>query len=463
MIFGDRDEFALEVDRFEPPWEVVDPHDESVWAAVAIWVAGSNLAEHRRSGTDRVRNDLHMPLVPLARWAVNARAALRYEERSQVGAFSSPHDELERWSAGPPTASVDEAVWLDRRDIWWSQHFTGAATLDVLAPSLGIVRNDDRALISWRAPELPRTDRIFVRPRGSEVVGWRALSYALEGYVEAVSSWAPIASCAGVSGPERAFEYYTGLAASELPAFGFMPEAADDPAADPLAQVVRDLTHRTATGPARQSIIDFVRAAAQPAGCRWWDLRQNMVLASAIHLEHEGYDAAQTVRSLLDLDSEPIPKMDRFTNDLDIEIADESPAATADRMVVVGGANRRATTMLLANPRTTTAWGRRFELARALGHLLLDPIRGESIGAASGPHAMASRRRRTGAFAAELLLPTSALEDASGGSLDGITEGPRFTDLLERFGVGAQTAAFQLWNHGLLSSTEVRDDLLASV
>jgi len=75
---------------------------------------------------------------------------------------------------------------------------------------------------------------------------------------------------------------------------------------------------------------------------------------------------------------------------------------------------------------------------------------------------MASRRRRSGAFAAEFLLPTSALQEASKGVLDGITEGTSFADLLDRFGVGANAAAFQLWNQGFLSSTETRDDLIAS-
>lgn len=119
--------------------------------------------------------------------------------------------------------------------------------------------------------------------------------------------------------------------------------------------------------------------------------------------------------------------------------------------------------MVLANGRTATPWGRRFELARALGHLLLDQVRGEAIGAASGPQAVGSRRRRAGAFAAEILIPTAALEEASDGVLDGIIEGQRFGQLLERFGVGANTAAFHLWNQGFLSSTEVRDDLIASV
>jgi hypothetical protein len=47
--------------------------------------------------------------------------------------------------------------------------------------------------------------------------------------------------------------------------------------------------------------------------------------------------------------------------------------------------------------------------------------------------------------------------------LDGILEGNRFAQLLDRFGVGASAAAFQLWNQHLLSSTEIRDDLIASV
>ena len=35
-----------------------------------------------------------------------------------------------------------------------------------------------------------------------------------------------------------------------------------------------------------------------------------------------------------------------------------------------------------------------------------------------------------------------------------------FERIMERYGVGARTAAFQLWNHGLLSSSQVRDELI---
>lgn len=463
MIFGDQDEFAIQVDRFEPPWDTVDLRDESVWAAVSIWVAGSNLSEHRRHGTDRIRQELHVPLLPLARWAVGAQAALHFEERSDLGGFTSPHEALDRWSTGHPPADWQESNWLDRRDTWWSEHFTGAASRDVLAPSVGIVRNDDRALVSWRTPDLPRADRTFVRPEGTEVVSWPVVSRALDEYTAAVEGWAPATSDFTSRWEDhRALEYYTGLAGPEIAAFGFLPEASADPALDPLAQVVRDLTHRTSTGPARSSIVSGIRIAGKPGSHDWWNLRRRLIAPAGVHFEAEGNDAARTVRDLLGFDAQPIEDVAGLAGGLGIEVANESPEARGDRMVVAGSAAGSAVTMILSNARTATRWGRRFEVVRAVGHLLQDPIRGEVIGAASGPQAMTSRRRRSGAFAAEFLLPTDALMEASNGVLDGITEGGRFGEMLEHFGVGAQTAAFQLWNQGLLSSADVRDDLIAS-
>jgi len=284
----------------------------------------------------------------------------------------------------------------------------------------------------------------------------------MDEFVATLADWAPPAAHFTLDHGSDAgpLEYYTGLARSELDAFGFLPEASSDPAVDPLAQVVRDLTRRTSTGPAQSSIVRNVRATAQSAAHDWWKLRRKLI-ASGTSFEQEGYDGARTVRNLLGLDGQPIPDVENLLSELDITVARESPAADADRMVVVGDAASQALTMVLANVRTATPWGRRFELARALGHLVLDPLRGEAIGAASGPHAVSSRRRRSGAFAAEFLLPTPALEEASHGVLDGIAEGGRFAELLERYGVGASTAAFQLWNQRFVSSAEIRDDLIA--
>ena len=63
------------------------------------------------------------------------------------------------------------------------------------------------------------------------------------------------------------------------------------------------------------------------------------------------------------------------------------------------------------------------------------------------------------AFAAEFLLPSEALHgDAR--SLDSFALPENFEQVLDRFGVGATTAAYHLWNRRLLSSSDVRDHLI---
>jgi hypothetical protein len=131
-----------------------------------------------------------------------------------------------------------------------------------------------------------------------------------------------------------------------------------------------------------------------------------------------------------------------------------------DRMVVALRDGGSPVARTLGTARTETIWGKRFEACRALGHILLDPLRAGAIGAASGPFAEATRRRRSGAFAAELLLPEAAIKEASGGRLDGAAEDNVFEGLLRDYGIGARTAAFQLLNRGWLSSPMVRDELI---
>ena len=215
-------------------------------------------------------------------------------------------------------------------------------------------------------------------------------------------------------------------------------------------------------GAAQRSIVEFVRDTHGAGSPEWWSARTRLLPGDGTDLEREGYDAARALRAWAGLDGQPIDDIEGLTRRLGVDVAAASPPSTAARMVVKGTAAGHAALMVLDTKRTRAPRAKRFECARGLGHLLLDPLRGEAIGAASGPQAMASRRRKSGAFAAELLLPTSALMEASEGALDGIAEGDRFGHLLDGFGVGAATAAFHLWNQGLLSSTEMRDDLIES-
>jgi hypothetical protein len=57
-------------------------------------------------------------------------------------------------------------------------------------------------------------------------------------------------------------------------------------------------------------------------------------------------------------------------------------------------------------------------------------------------------------------LPKAALLKLTGGDVDRAAEADVFKNVMRQFGVGARTAAQQLWNVGLLSSMDVRDELI---
>jgi Zn-dependent peptidase ImmA (M78 family) len=150
-----------------------------------------------------------------------------------------------------------------------------------------------------------------------------------------------------------------------------------------------------------------------------------------------------------------------------VDVLDQSGIAmqrdeqiASDEMILAASERSAPVMTIFESIRTRTQWGRRFEACRGLGHALCDPLRAGSLGAGSGPYARGNRRRRSGAFAAELLLPDAAMATMSDRRLDGLAEEARFAELLQEYGLGARAAAYQLWNRGWLSSSVVRDGLI---
>ena len=110
---------------------------------------------------------------------------------------------------------------------------------------------------------------------------------------------------------------------------------------------------------------------------------------------------------------------------------------------------------LFQTQKNQSSWGRRFEQARALGHLLCDPLRHDRIGAGQ----VTSRKGCVdgiGPFAAEFLLPTSGVR----ARLRDAQVEDAFPELLATYGIGARAAAYQMWNHGFIAGEERRDDLI---
>ncbi|PYQ66866.1 MAG: hypothetical protein DMF53_02690 [Acidobacteria bacterium] len=146
----------------------------------------------------------------------------------------------------------------------------------------------------------------------------------------------------------------------------------------------------------------------------------------------------------------------------DIEVAELPDKSSYNHAVIGGHLDGFGKIVLFQSPQTQKPWSRRMELFRGVGHLLLDGPENPAIGAGSSNRSVGPRRRRSGAFAAEMLLPKSAIRKRCGGVLDAAAKPEVFVGLMADYGVGAQTAAWQCWNAGLLSSREVVDELIGA-
>ncbi len=234
--------------------------------------------------------------------------------------------------------------------------------------------------------------------------------------------------------------------------------AGANPASSIEAQMLRDvsvLTPEVAEAVAATAIDSRESAAIH----EWREARRAAFEAvrSAHTPEHAGRIAANELRRGLGLDDQPMD-LEGAARTLGVNVRTSNAPGGTTRMVVGAAPRAGASATVLKTPRTSTSWGHRFEVARALGHVLLDPVVAGALGAAASPVTNETRRRTTGAFAAELLLPESAIARLSDGVVDDAVD--RFATILEQYQIGAQAAANQPLNRGWLSGPDVRDGLI---
>ncbi len=490
-LIGNQRTFALELQPVVPSWETRYPPERAAWAGTAIWVGHRNLCAHVPSGSDAIENYFYVPLGPIADWMIRCFPAIEFEERAaNFPTTRHLHDSAERWWRTQPASGLSEDAWFDLRDEWWSRHFLRAGAEGAILPDLGFVRDDEELVISWAFPQhvgddqvtmlstpgdfgIPWTDGYAVlRKFISEVANWLRGGPAAEAYAWA-SEQDPLPS---VKPPlSVAVELFTARSTRELERlFGVaefdavmrslqLDSASRDPAASPECQILRDLSPAlpSEVGALLVELGEETQHSKPEALGKW---RAGRAVASDVArpahtVEEAGQLAASEIRRELGLDGQPIQDVRAVLARFGLP-CEHSPTGVGDRMVVAAREGGSLQARTLRDERTETPWGRRFEECRALGHVLLDPIRAGAIGAGSGPFAQETRRRRSGAFAAELLLPATALAAASNHAPDGVADDRAFQTLLEQYRVGARTAANQLYNRGWLSSTDVRDQLI---
>ena len=487
MLIGNRNSFAVELEPLAPTWERRYLPERAAWARFSLWINGTNICRNLLDGSDAVRDGVNVPLAPIADWIVRSWTYLAFEERP--GCFplrSSQYDTVNAWGNAPPPDGLSEDQWFDAREIWWSRHFLAAAADGSHLPNVCLIRGDNRLFVEWAPAEFAGAPAPnFLAERGRQDVGWTEGEDVLVQFVSCVARWlrdsevGHVFPWASREDPlqetktdfSETLQAYTGIPTDVLRTWTNSSDDADlrknlgldadgdDPGGSVITQILRDLPPAISE-PVREqvwrldrettSVTDFadeLRAVALDA------------IRPATDPETSGYLAAQGLRDHLDIDGKPIEDVDEQLREFGVILIDSEVECAQERMLAGSRSGVGAAVVVNRTPRTATSWGRRFESVRALGHLLMDSYRQGTLGAASAPYAQPWTRRRSGAFAAEFLLPSEALHgDAQ--SLDSLALPENFEQVLDRFGVGATTAAYHLWNRGLLSSSDVRDHLI---
>lgn len=481
MQFGNRDKFALEIRPLSPSWERRYAPEATAWAALSVWVAGTNICEHALPGEASRQDALNVPLAPVADWLYRSWLYLTLEQRAGTFELSDDlHGILDRWGFVPPPG-VTEDDWVDQREAWWSHHFWLAGADGAVLPNLALAPHDESVVVQWRRARQEVLN--FLNAEGRIALVRNDVEQPLAAFVSYVADWLrrdgvrPNYDWVELADPlrdvhfqrERRLEVYTGRSARELAELLGTGAAADisahlgiehDPAASAVTQALRDLPPvepAVAKGPLG-ALLEETRRAGQTTTLRAWRATAQDAAQAGTSVEEAGYQAAAVMRRHLGLDGQPVDDVTALLDRAGVSTSKRSESCKA-RALTGWHADGGATAMLLDCERTRVRWGQRFEWMRALGHLLLDPLHGGALGAASSNFAQGARHRRAGAFAAEFLLPRTALEAETEGRLNNI-DAERFRGLLERYGVGARTAAWQLWNRGWLTNTDLRDDLI---
>jgi hypothetical protein len=488
-VIGNTKVFAFDVSPVTPSWDRRYEPEATAWAGLAVWVGERNLCAHVDEGATEIREALYVPLGPIADWFVRSHPAIAFEERAPAFPTSGDaHGSALRWAETAPRRGFTEGEWLQAREDWWQRHFLRAGTDGALLPEISFVREDEKLVVEWSRPRWDFGRRLLSEAGRAEVP-WADGLHVIASFVRLVAGWLQAASNAPYPWAKLAdpivqatphlgvaLELFTGRTLDRLMELYRADDAAalaerlmltgrgPDPAASPQAQVLRDLSPGIETPPLMDMVAELGSRVSRPDSSDTWKHSRRAALDAAragATPEESGQFAAVELRRQLNLDGHPIKDIDKFLGDLGVEHSRSDLSTRDDRMIVGAELDGSAAVTTLDNPRTAHEWGRRFEAARGLGHILLDPVRHGALGAASGPYAQEVRRRRSGSFAAELLLPESAMERLSSGELDGAADDNRFQLLMDRYGIGAQAAAYQLWNRGWLSESDVRDDLIA--
>lgn len=485
-MIGNSDTFGIRLMPVQPSWEIRYAPERAGWAGMEIWLGGRNICRHVNAGESVIRDQVFVPLAPVVDWLVSSVTRIAFEERTGPYPGSGDwHIDKVRWASTSPEFGFSEDDWLDERDAWWQAHFLRSGADGSLLPDLAIGRDEDMMVLQWDdgANSSARLPLRFITPAGAVRLPWNVGFEVLSEFARQVAAsmsqvpelrydW--VSSADPITAEPRddawAIEVFVGRSLRTLRQLldterdGAVYDALgltfgwDDPAESVSCQVLRDFTP-TISSDLLSSVLHLGSDPVVGDTNAWRDLRARVheaVRPAKTDVE-AGYLAAAEVRRHFRNEGGPLIDLEAALFDpLNISVQAAEVSGRGNDMAVAATETNPPVIHLFQTPKNQSSWGRRFEQSRALGHLLCDPLRHNRIGAGSGDFAQGMRRRRSGAFAAELLLPAVGVRAL----LTNERVEEAFPSLLTRYGIGARAAAYQMWNRGLIAGEERRDDLI---
>lgn len=477
MKFGRDEEFSIILHPVEPNWERRSQTDRGPWAELGIFVNGLCLTRATEPGSQLVRDFVRVPLVPIAEWLVSNLRAIAWEESpAGMRRDGSLHQILAAWNEAEPPSGTDSDQWDDARYGWYQRHFLLAGAEGSRLPDIALARVDGSLSVSWQPASFNGGRPLeFISPAGTALTPWETALDSIREFIKYVARECTQRQMHGLGFQSNEDPVHAALDCPasdylELVAPGFssvIKEALGVSDGEPAARrpsllAVKDVllsaSNLSVLGPLAK--LDHVVSSQSRTHLALADVRAELGrLASGLRPEQAGYDAADWLRGRHGLNGEPLSDHGLESLCGSIAQVEETGPSPGNRALIGAKIDGGAAVLLTLAEAESRPWVRRMELARAICHLLTDHFsEGGALGAASSRAAVGYRRRRSGAFAAQFLCPDSGIRKIASGRSPGSSE--VFREVLETYRVGARTAAYQMWNHGMLAFEQERDELV---
>ncbi|GMV97213.1 MAG: hypothetical protein AMXMBFR83_15720 [Phycisphaerae bacterium] len=432
---------SIQADPVDQP-AATDPVERRTWCALRVRIAGRVVTRIWDRTLDDERSLLYVPAFPIAEWLVNNWWALLNEPCR--------------------TERVAKASSVGTQFCWIKRHCLRSAEAGMLLPALYLYNAGRGIRAEWQADqpgELPNMPGEFI-DSGCALLPQEAVEDALAGFVndtldrvrtlndqrveELATNWQAIRQC----GIEEA-RFCT--AAGRLGLDPYDPSQVNDDLAafiehslgDPDLPVARDLTEVAEAGRIAEQwswIQDARRRLNLGPGTSRVPFRDNPADDTAAK---RGYRLAQELRIAAGIGQEsPIHSLEKLVErvaEIVVQMEPQNHVPGQGIRSVVGWSNPK--TAVVAGPCPARKDNARFQLARAVHHLLFSCQKGERL----VTDAYTWDQQASRAFAAELLAPQKALEKRTAGWADRC----RVQELADEFKVSTVVIEKQLENAGI--------------